>query len=170
MKSFFLSVLAVPLMAMGLAAAPLSASAHDGDRRHDRHERHERHGRDDRRDDRRWHDDRRYSDRGRYHGDGRGDWGYRHDRRPPPRVYYPAPPPRVVYHHAPPPRVVYRPYGYSRCRYVRDYYRGPTVVVRDYGRYHVRRPPPGYHWVRDDRGNMLMVAIASGIIADLLLR
>jgi Ni/Co efflux regulator RcnB len=85
-------------------------------------------------------------------------------------VHYAPPPPRVIYHHAPPPRVVYRPYGYSRGRYVRDYYGGPTVVVRDYGHYHVRRPPPGYHWVRDDRGNLLMVAIASGIIADLLLR
>ena len=51
----------------------------------------------------------------------------------------------------------------------RDYYRGPVYVVNDYGHYHVRRPPRGYHWVRDDRGNLLMVAIATGIIADLLL-
>lgn len=42
-------------------------------------------------------------------------------------------------------------------------------VVNDYSRYHVRHPPRGYHWVRDDRGNLLMVAIATGIIADLLL-
>lgn len=140
MKSFLLSVLAVPLLAIGLTAAPTTAFARDGDRG-DRH--HDRgHDRRDRHDDRRWRDDRHDRDRGRYHGDGRGDWGYRHDRRPPPRVvYHPVPPPRVVYHHAPPPRVVYRPYGYARGRYVRDYYRGPTVVVRDYGRYHARRPP-----------------------------
>ena len=37
------------------------------------------------------------------------------------------------------------------------YYRGPVYVVNDYGHYHVRRPPRGYHWVRDDRGNLLMV-------------
>lgn len=42
-------------------------------------------------------------------------------------------------------------------------------MVDRYPDYHLRRPPPGYHWVRDDRGNFLMVAIATGIIADILL-
>ena len=43
-------------------------------------------------------------------------------------------------------------------------------MVNDYNRYHVRRPPYGHRWIRDDRGNMLMVAIAiaTGIIADIV--
>ncbi len=92
------------------------------------------------------HDDHRHHD----------DRGHYDDHR--------APPPRVVYRPAPPP-----PHAWARGERYHDYYRGPVVVVNDYPRYHVRRPPRGYHWVRDDRGNLLMVAIASGIIADLVL-
>jgi Ni/Co efflux regulator RcnB len=45
-------------------------------------------------------------------------------------------------------------------------YYGPRVVYRDWGRYHLRRPPPGYEWVRE--GNRLvLIAAATGIIADL---
>lgn len=118
------------------------------DRRDDR-----RDWRDDRRDDRR---DQRQAYRKGYH-DGRRD-----DRRYDDRRYY-APPPRVVYRPAPPP------HRWAVGQRYHDYYRGPVYVVNDYGYYHVRRPPRGYHWVRDDRGNLLMVAIATGIIADLLL-
>lgn len=62
-----------------------------------------------------------------------------------------------------------QPHGWARGENFRQYYRGPTYVVRDYGRYHLRRPPNGYHWIRDNSGNYLMVAIASGVIADLLM-
>ncbi len=48
-------------------------------------------------------------------------------------------------------------------------YHGPVYVVNDYDRYDLRRPPYGYRWQRDDRGNLLLVAIATGIIADLVL-
>jgi Ni/Co efflux regulator RcnB len=45
-------------------------------------------------------------------------------------------------------------------------YYGPRVVYRDWGRYHLRRPPPGYEWVRE--GNRLvLIAAATGIIAEL---
>lgn len=54
----------------------------------------------------------------------------------------------------------YRSYGYNNVYVV------PTRQYRDYRLY---APRPGYRWVRDDRGNFLMVAIASGIIADVLL-
>lgn len=142
------------------AVAPAFADDH----RHRGHDRRE--WRDDRRDDRRdhrndrrearrdWRDDRRHD---------RRDW--RDDRR---------------HHHAPPPRVVYRPayrpayrggpgYGWQVGHRYRDYYGGPVYVVNDYPRYHMRRPPYGHQWIRDDRGNMLLVAIASGIIADIVL-
>lgn len=71
-------------------------------------------------------------------------------------------------YYAPPPRVVYRPYGFERGHRYSNYYGGPVYVVNDYNRYHVRRPPYGHRWIRDDRGNMLMVAIATGIIADIV--
>ena len=65
--------------------------------------------------------------------------------------------------------MAYRPYGFERGYRYTNYYGGPVYVVNDYGRYHVRRPPYGHRWIRDDRGNMLMVAIATGIIADIVL-
>lgn len=45
-------------------------------------------------------------------------------------------------------------------------YEGPVVIVRDYDVYHLRTPPRGYHWVRDDDDNYVLVAIATGIILD----
>ncbi|MET0547886.1 MAG: RcnB family protein [Xanthomonas sp.] len=66
------------------------------------------------------------------------------------------------------PDVVYYRPGPPRWARGQRYY-GPNYVVYDYDRYQVRRPPYGYRWVRDDTGNLLMVAIATGIIADLVL-
>jgi Ni/Co efflux regulator RcnB len=45
---------------------------------------------------------------------------------------------------------------------------GRPVVVNDWGFYRLRRPPVGYHWVRDgDR--FLLVALTTGVIADIML-
>ena len=46
--------------------------------------------------------------------------------------------------------------------------RGYYNVVPDWERYRLRRPPYGYEWVRDGN-DFLLVAITSGIIADILL-
>lgn len=164
MKRTILSLLSIPVLAMSLAAAPAMAD----DRGHDRG----RHGWDDR-GDRGRHQD--WGDRG---DRGRRDWGDRRwdNRRDAYREGYrdgyrrPVVVERNYYRAGPAPRV-YRPYGYERGYRYRNYYGGPTYVVNDYGRYDVRRPPRGYHWVRDDRGNLIMVAIAiaTGIITDLLL-
>ena len=141
------------LLALGTVAPAFADNDHRG-RGHDRHDRHDR--RDDRRDyrhDRRdWRDDRREARHDRRYYDNRG-------------YYRPGPPP---------PRVVYRPapgygYGWTRGHRYNEYYRGPVYVVNDYNRYSVRRPPYGHHWIRDDRGNLLLVAIATGIIADYVL-
>ncbi|WP_045737436.1 RcnB family protein [Xanthomonas sp. MUS 060] len=66
--------------------------------------------------------------------------------------------PDVVYYR---PRPVYWTRGQR--------YYGPNYVVYDYDRYRVNRPPYGYRWVRDDRGDLLLVAIATGVIADLVI-
>ncbi|MGX9191162.1 RcnB family protein [Stenotrophomonas rhizophila] len=141
------------LLALG-TVAPAFADDHRGrghdrrewrdDRRDNRHDRHDRHDRREVRHDRRY--DRRYDPR----YDNRGYY------RPGP------PPPRVVYRPAP----GYGSYGWARGHRYREYYGGPVYVVNDYSRYSVRRPPRDHHWIRDDRGNLLLVAIATGIIAD----
>ena len=46
-------------------------------------------------------------------------------------------------------------------------YDGPVYVVSDYGHYRLRRPPYGYHWVRGDDNNFLLVAVATGVIMDI---
>ncbi|MBS0226328.1 MAG: RcnB family protein [Proteobacteria bacterium] len=116
----------------------------------DGHGRGRGHDRDDDYDQRRGHDrdrDGRWGDRDddgrdrRWHRHGHWDNGR---RGPPPwaRGYD------------------YRSYGY------RNVYVVPYAQYRPYRLY---APRPGYRWVRDDGGNFLMVAIASGIIADVLL-
>ena len=42
--------------------------------------------------------------------------------------------------------------------------------VSDYDHYHLHAPPPGHRWVRQDDGRYLLVAIATGVIIDILLR
>lgn len=39
----------------------------------------------------------------------------------------------------------------------------------DWRREHLRQPPRGYHYVRDDRGETLLVAVATGVILSILL-
>lgn len=154
MKMHRLAVAAMTtLLAFGATAPAFAAGDRDHDRgRHGWDDRGRGHGHDrhDRRNDRReWRDDRRHYSAGYREG-------YR-DARHNDRRYY-----------APPPRVVYRPYGFERGYRYSNYYGGPVYVVNDYDRYHVRRPPHGHRWIRDDRGNLLMVAIATGIIADIV--
>ncbi len=157
------------LLALG-AVAPAFA---DNDR-HRGHDRDRREWRDDRRDDRRDHRNDRREARRDWRDDRRHDRREWRDDRRHAGYYRPAPPPRVVYR--PVYRSAYRPayghgpgYGWQVGHRYRDYYRGPIYVVNDYNSYHVRRPPRGHHWVRDDRGNLLLVAIATGILADFVI-
>jgi Ni/Co efflux regulator RcnB len=160
MKRIILSLAAAAALAGPMLAAPTFALAddHGRGRGHGRHEgrhegRWERHddwrgGRWDRDDDRRDHHSS--WDRSRHNG-------YYYNNRwfygPPPQAYYGSP--------------YYRP-GYTAWRRgssLPPYYRG--YVVRDYYRYHLRRPPPGYAWYRvgDD---YLLAAIASGLIFEII--
>lgn len=105
-----------------------------------------------------------------YYGRG-GNYGYRdHDRD---RDYRYAPPPRT---YSPSRGRGYYSIGYGyrpqpvwtvgNVYYGDDY--APTYSVDDYGDYGLYDPPRGYGWRRDDFGHYLLVAITSGIIADLL--
>jgi len=126
-------------------------------------------------------------DHGRGHGRGhdRGGWShqrdhrgdrdyrrdYRHDHYRGDRVVY-----RPVYvrprpaYYAPRTVVVHRPAPYwARGGYYYGPGYAPTYVVNDWGYYGLRRPPHGYYWRRSDAGDFLLVALATGIIADVIL-
>ena len=60
--------------------------------------------------------------------------------------------------------------GYRR----HDYRRGVVYVERrvyvdDYRHYDLAPPPHGHRWVRSPDGRYILIAVASGIIADILL-
>ena len=94
-------------------------------------------------DHRDWHDDR-HDDR---HDNGHHDNGhhYGHDNR------------RGDWHP--------RPGGHWERGHRYD---GRVVVIEDWHTRHLRTPPRGYHWVRADNNDLLLVAIATGIIADIV--
>jgi Ni/Co efflux regulator RcnB len=163
MKRFVMAALAAATFAAPLGI-PTDAAAQrhrgdrdgrwDGDRDRDRDYRRDnrRDNRRDRRADRR--DDRRHDrwDGRRHNGyNSRGRWHY-------------GPPPAAYRDHA-----TYGYRGWRRGDRRPSYYRSRYVEVRDYHRYGVRRAPPrGYHYVRDDRGDLLLVGIATGVILGII--
>lgn len=50
-----------------------------------------------------------------------------------------------------------------------QYRRDRRYVVDDWQQRRLRRPPRGYHWVRDDNDNYFLAAVATGLILDLML-
>ena len=72
------------------------------------------------------------------------------------------PPPEGAYA-APDFRPGFAPW--RRGGYLPPYYQGD--VVEDYPRFHLRRPPPGYHWVRAG-GAYLLVSASTGLIFDII--
>ena len=166
MKRMILTAVAALGLSVGLFAAadPAMAQRWDGGGRHGRFDREERGGRwsgQDRND--RW-DRNAPGNRVRpREQDGDGDWdsgrhnGYYFNNR----WSYGRPP--EAYRRAP----GFRP-GYAAWRrgaYLPDDYRND--VVYDYGRYRLRPPPRGYHWVRVNQ-DYLLVAIATGLIFDII--
>jgi Ni/Co efflux regulator RcnB len=47
-------------------------------------------------------------------------------------------------------------------------YRSNQYVVNNYREHHLRPPPRGYHWVQTG-GDYVLAAVATGIIADLII-
>lgn len=160
--------LAMAALAAATFAAPLAVSTDASAQRRDhRDDRWDRDGdydnRDDRRDERRAYregrrdgrDDRR-SDRRRDRWDDRRHNGYNY---------------RGQWYYGPPPAAYGDvDYGYRNWRrgerlprYYRDHYRSV-----DYRHHRLRPPPRGYHYVRDDRGDYLLVGIATGVILGII--
>ena len=158
-----------PLAAAPAYAAPPRGYEQDQQQTYDR--------RDDRRDDkydaradrrdavRNEHRDRRSDSRREARNEQRWDHrqhnGYTVNGR-----WYFGPPPTSYYN-----RSDFRP-GYEvwrRGQRVPDYYRDRALRV-DYRQYRdMRAPPRGYHYVRDDRGTVLLVGIATGVILSTIL-
>jgi Ni/Co efflux regulator RcnB len=63
-----------------------------------------------------------------------------------------------------------RGYGYEgyrgrwRTGELYPYWRSDRYVITDYRVYRLPPPPPGYRYYRDDSGDVVMAAIASGVI------
>ena len=67
-----------------------------------------------------------------------------------------------------------RDYRRHRDYHRHDYRRGVVYVERrvyvdDYRHYDLAPPPHGHRWVRSPDGRYVLIAVASGIIADILL-
>jgi Ni/Co efflux regulator RcnB len=93
------------------------------------------------------------TDRGRGHNDRRGDHARQYDRGDQYRGRG---------------NVEWRGQAWRRGDRLPPEFRNRQYIVNDWRGHHLRPPPPGYHWVQ--HGNdYVLVAIASGIIAQLLL-
>jgi hypothetical protein len=83
--------------------------------------------------------------------------------------YQPGPP---GYSHPPGPGPGYGPGPGHRPRWHQwhrgDRYNGSRYVVHNWQHYRLRPPPPGYQWVQNG-GQFVLIAVASGIVADIIL-
>jgi Ni/Co efflux regulator RcnB len=159
MKRIATALLAAATFATPMALPTQAAAQYrDRDRDWDRDRDRDRDYRDDRRDDRR--DYRRgRRDRGEHRGwDRRRHNGYWYGSR-----WYYGPPPA---HWRDEARYDYR--QWRRGDRLPSYYRSYYDEV-DWRYYRLRPPPRGYHYVRDDRGDYLLVGIATGVILGIIL-
>jgi Ni/Co efflux regulator RcnB len=58
---------------------------------------------------------------------------------------------------------------YRRGGYIPEEYRDHRYVVEEWREYRLPPPPRDYQWVRSDNGQFLLVAMASGIIANIVI-
>lgn len=167
MKKYLIILAGSLMLATTAAMAAPTPQDHDHDRDHHgqsdhRDGDHGDHGRDDHHDRRDYgHDRRDYGHDRRDYGHDRRDYGHYDNRRGygygHGRGYY------VVHDRGP------RGGWYRRGGYVPVQYRETRYVVTDWRGERLREPPRGYRWIRGDDGQFLLVAIASGVIADILL-
>jgi hypothetical protein len=87
-----------------------------------------------------------------------------------PYPHPPGPPPGPGYDHPPghPPGPPGPPGGPGWHQWHQgEHYHGDRYAVHNWQHYHLRPPPPGYEWVQDG-GQFVMIAVATGIIADII--
>ena len=166
MKKILTAAIAATLAlgSMGMASAAEAQSRGAYDQRQDRRDDH----RDDRRDDRSDRREDRRDDRRDNRADRR-EWrqDYRDDRREyrqHQRAYARWQQSQRRYNAG----RYYAPRGYqqrdwSHGQRMPSYYRSNQYVVNDYGRYGLRAPPRGYHYVRSGN-DVVLAAIAGGLI------
>jgi hypothetical protein len=82
----------------------------------------------------------------------------------------PGPPPGPGFNHPPGPPPGPPPQGGPGWHqwHQGDHYHGNRYVVNNWQHYRLRPPPPGYQWVQDG-SQFVLIAVASGIIADVIL-
>lgn len=68
----------------------------------------------------------------------------------------------------PPPHAPAWGHRYQRGEYLPYQYRGRQYVVNDWRAYGLRQPPRGHHWVQYG-SEFLLVAVATGVIASVIL-
>jgi Ni/Co efflux regulator RcnB len=176
MKRITLAAATALMLAGPLAATASAQSTHRGeDRSDDRGRYDDDRGRgdrdwdrnDDRRSDRGDRDWNRNDDRRAHRGDHRRSrWhndrhnGYTYNGR---------------WYYGPPPGAYEGRHGYEagyrswrRGERLPSYYQGRYRQV-DYRHEHLRAPPRGYRYVEDDRGDYLLVGIATGVILSIIL-
>ena len=163
MKRTLIASLAAFSFAAPLAMSEASARPHDryerdyrGDDPYDR----DYDDRDDRRDERRSYREGRRDGRQHARFNRQHHNGYYVGRQ-----WYYGPPPQAYYNRSD-VRYDYRDWrrGDRLPRYYRDQYR-PV----DYRAHRLSAPPRGAYWTRDDRGEYLLVGIATGVILGLAL-
>lgn len=57
---------------------------------------------------------------------------------------------------------------YKKGGHMPTEYRGGSYEVTDWQSEHLREPPHGYHYVRSDNGDFILVAITTGVIASII--
>lgn len=149
MKRLLLSALAAATFVAPIATAPASAQTP----RYGQQQQYNDH-----RNDRDWNDNRGRNDR--FDRDDRRFDARKHNGYYIGRTWYFGPPPVNAYRMRD-----YHP-GYKAWRKGdRLGYYNTRYVEVDYRRARLKAPPRGYHYVKDDRGDILLAAIAGGLIA-----
>jgi Ni/Co efflux regulator RcnB len=162
MKRITLAAATVLMLAGPLATTAAAQSyGQSGDRRGDRG---------DRNNDGRWGDSRDDRNDRRDRRDGRDHRNHRWDNQRHNGYTY-----NGRWNYGPPPAAYEGRNGYEagyrnwrRGERLPSYYQSRYRTV-DYRREHLRAPPRGYRYVEDDRGDMLLVAIATGVILSVIL-
>jgi len=155
MKKALTAALAATLAVTSLGVASAAEAQSRGDRHEQRQDR-----RDDRQDRREDRQDRR-EDRREWRQDQRED---RREARQDQRAYARWQQAQRRYNAG----RYYAPRGYqtrswSYGQRMPSYYRSNQYVVSDYGRYGLRQPPRGYHYVRSGN-DVVLAAVATGLI------